>query len=354
AIFDKFLEVQSVSGVSKFLISRNIRSRSGNYFSLPGIKEILQNPAYCAADKDAFGYFSDLNADLCFGENDCTGSFGLLAYNKRDCKKKNAPRRSADQWIIAIGRHRGHIPGRKWAAVQKIIEDNIPTGKRPAKTHNSYALLSGIIRCEKCGNRMFAKPRCVKNSENSANGLYDYICTSKLRGGVRLCECPNIGGRQADELVCTTLARYAEESSRIISRLERLKQELLFAEKESPVSAIEAAIKKCSDEADNLISTLSQGDIGAAFVQRVSTRIAELDAEIKRLEAEKNAAARSESLSGNVEEKLSEIADELCDLKKSLAEPDRLSLYERRSIVRLLTKKIFWDGENMRIFIGGE
>ena len=357
AIFDKFLEVQSVSGVSKFLISRNIRSRSGKLFSLPGIKEILQNPAYCAADRDAFGYFSSVNADLCFDEKDCTDSFGLLAYNKRDCKKKNAPRRSADQWIIAIGRHRGHIPGRKWTAVQKIIEDNIPTGKKPAKTHNGYALLSGIIRCERCGSRMFAKPRCVKNTESGtggANGLYDYICAGKLRGGVKLCGCPNIGGRQADELVCAALARYAEESSKIFSRLERLKQELSASEKESPVSAIEAAIKKCSEEADNLISTLSQGTIGEAFVQRVSARIAELDAEIRRLEAEKAAAAGAEGLSEDGEEKLSAVIDELSDLKKSLAEPGKLSLYERRSIVRLMTKKILWDGENMRIFIGGE
>ena len=352
-IFDKFLEVQSVSGVSKFLISRNIRSRSGKFFSLPGIKEILQNPAYCAADRDAFGYFSSVNADLCFDEKDCTGGFGLLAYNKRDCKKKNAPRRSADQWIIAIGRHRGHIPGRKWAAVQKIIEDNIPTGKKPAKTHNGYALLSGIIRCERCGNRMFAKPRCVKNPESGANGLYDYICAGKLRGGVKLCGCPNIGGRQADELVCAALARYAEESPKIFSRLERLRQELSVSEKESPVSAIEAAIKKCSEETDNLISTLSQGTVSEAFVQKVSARIAELDGEIKRLEEEK-AAAVTENLSGNAAETLSELANELSDLKKSLAETDKLSIYERRAIVRLLTKRILWDGENMSIFIGGE
>lgn len=356
AVFDKFLEVRSVSGVSKFLISRNIRSRSGKFFSLPGIKEILQNPAYCAADKDAFEYFSALNADLCFGEKDCTGSFGLLAYNKRDCKKKNAPRRSADQWIIAVGKHRGHISGRKWTEVQKIIEDNIPTGKKPAKTHNAYALLSGIIRCERCGNRMFAKPRCVKSPESgadNANGLYDYICAGKLRGGVKLCSCPNIGGKQADELVCAELARYAEESPKIFSRLERLKQEILSSEKESPVSAIEAAIKKCSDEADNLISTLSQGDVGAAFIQRVSERIAELDGEIKRLEAEKAIAENAESLSSD-DEALPKLAEELSDLKKSLADPKKLSLYEKRSIVRLLTKKILWDGENMRILIGGE
>ena len=348
-IFGKFLELQSVSGVSKYLISQNIKSRSGKYFSLPGIKEILRNPAYCTADRDAFEYFSSVNADLCFEEKDCTGEFGLLAYNKRDYQKKNAPRRAADKWIIAIGKHRGHISGRKWAAVQKIIEDNIPTGKKPAKTHNGYALLSGLIRCENCGSRMFAKPRSAKRPDGS---LYDYICESKLRGGTGLCGCSNLGGKQADALVCKSIAGYASESPRIIRRLERLKRELKAAERESPAAAVEAAIKKCSDEADNLINTLSQGNLGAAFVQKVNARITELDEEIKRLEAQKEAAEAEESFAPEKSERAAALAEELSDLKKCLVSPDILSVWEKRSIVRLMVAEIVRDGENMYICIG--
>ena len=329
-IFGKFLELQSVSGVSKYLISQNIKSRSGKYFSLPGIKEILRNPAYCTADRDAFEYFSSVNADLCFEEKDCTGEFGLLAYNKRDYQKKNAPRRAADKWIIAIGKHRGHISGRKWTAVQKIIEDNIPTGKKPAKMHNSYALLSGLIRCKNCGSRMFAKPRSAKRPDGS---LYDYICESKLRGGTGLCGCSNLGGKQADALVCKSIAGYA-------------------AERESPAAAVEAAIKKCSDEADNLINTLSQGNLGAAFVQKVNARITELDGEIKRLEAQKEAAEAEESFAPEKSERAAALAEELSDLKKCLVSPDILSVWEKRSIVRLMVAEIVRDGENMCICIG--
>lgn len=350
AIFDKYLELRSISGVSKYLISRNIRSRGGNFFSLPGIKEILQNPAYCAADKDAFRYFLSVGADLCFEEKDCTGKFGLLAYNKRDYKKKNAPRRTADQWIVAIGKHSGHISGRKWAEVQRIIEDNIPTGKKPAKMHNDYALLSGLIRCEKCGRRMFAKPRSVKNSER---GLYDYICSGKLRGGTELCSCPNMVGIQTDELVCKSIAEYAKESRRIYGLLEKLKRELIAAEKEDPAAVIDEEIKKCSDEADNLITALSQGNTGAAFIKKVNDRITELDAEIKRLELEKATLAADKIFSGNSEELTKAFAEKLSDLKKSLSCPDGLSVYEKRAVVRLLVKSILWDGENMSICIGG-
>lgn len=350
-IFDKFLEVRSVSGVSKYLISRNIRSRSGSFFSLPGIKEILQNPAYCAADRDAFEYFSSVNADLCFEEKDCDSRFGLLAYNKRDYTKRNAPRRSADSWIVAIGKHRGHIPGRKWAAVQKIIADNIPTGERSSKMHNCYSLLSGLIRCEKCGSRMFAKPRSAKTE----NRLYDYICESKLRGGVRLCDCPNIGGIQADALVCKSIAEYASESPRTVRLLEKLKRGLLSEKREDPAAAVDAAVKKCSDEADNLISTLSRGNLSPAFIQKVSERITELDCEIKRLEAEKALLENNQSrCPGKSKEELDGLAAELSDIGKGLAVSDGASVYEKRAIVRLLVKEIFWDGENMRVTVGGK
>ena len=106
-------------------------------------------------------------------------NFVLCTYSNRSWRK----RIGRNKWIIAIGKHKGRVSGKKWVAVQNIIEDNIPTGKKPAKMHNDYALLSGLIYCSKCGNRMFAKQRSGKSANPE---LYDYVCSSKLRGGTAL------------------------------------------------------------------------------------------------------------------------------------------------------------------------
>ena len=45
-IFEKYLELHSISGVSKYLAGQGIRSRKGKSYSLEGIKQILQNPVY--------------------------------------------------------------------------------------------------------------------------------------------------------------------------------------------------------------------------------------------------------------------------------------------------------------------
>ena len=348
AMFEKFLELRSISGVSKYLIKQGLKSRTGKYYSLLGIKQILQNPVYCIADKDALNFFTDQNSDVCFEEKDCGGRHGLLSYNKRDYKKKHAPRQSMDKWIIAIGKHKGRVSGKKWVAVQNILEDNIPTGKKPAKMHNDYSLLSGLIYCKKCGSRMFAKPR---RSKGANHDLYDYICNSKLRGGMELCDCQNIGGQQADDMVCEYLMKYTDESSSIYKMLEKLKRDLQGEVRENPLNVIDARIKKCSDEMDNLIHSLSQGNLGAAFTKRVDVRMTELDGELSDLMKERERLQKDVSIIADKEIQVDMLAGALSSLKNNF---DALSIEDKRILIKLLVKKIVWDGEDLHIFIDGE
>lgn len=343
-IFEKYLELRSVSGVSKYLIKQNIKSRSGKYYSLLGIKQILQNPVYCIADKDAFDYFTAQHSDVCFEEKDCSDKYGLLAYNKRDYKKKHAPRQSMDKWIIAIGKHKGRVSGQDWVAVQNIIEDNIPTGKKPAKMHNDYSLLSGLIYCNKCGNRMFAKPRTGKD-------MYDYICSSKLRGGNALCDCQNIGGQQADDMVCEYLMDYTNESSDIYKLLEKLKRDLQSQPHEDARSSIDAQMKKCNDEMDHLVHALSQKNYSPAFTQRVNQRIEELDKEVSTLTKKREQLEKESEFNADKELQIDLLAGVLASLKDNF---HILSVHEKRTLIKLLVQKIVWDGSDLHIFIYGE
>ncbi len=347
-IFEKFLELRSVSGVSKYLIKQGIKSRSGKWYSLLGIKEILQNPVYCIADKDALDYFTAQNADVCFEGKDCSDKYGLLAYNKRDYKKKHAPRQTMDKWIIAIGKHKGRVSGKKWVAVQNIIEDNIPTGKKPAKMHNDYSLLSGLIYCKKCGNRMFAKQRSGKGANPD---LYDYVCSSKLRGGTSLCDCQNINGQQADDMVCEYLMKYTDESSSIYKLLEKLKHDLQGQTRENPINSIDTRIKKCNEEMDNLVNTLSQSNLGAAFIQRVNARISELDKELSELTKERDRLQKDVNLIADKEIQVDMLAAALGSLKNNF---HILSVHEKRTLIKLLVQKIVWDGKDLHIFMDGE
>ena len=209
AIFRLFLARQSLSGLSRALAEEGITARTGRPFSLPGLRELLQNPVYCAADGDAWDYFAALGADLCFPRADCDGRRGLLAYQKRDYTGGRSPRNPVDKWIIALGRHPALVSGATWRAVQELL-----TPDRAPVVHNRRALLSGLLFCTRCGEKLLPKAR--------KGGSYDYICRAKLRRGAAACSCPNLSGAAADQAALDALSA---QFPRLAPRLEELARE---------------------------------------------------------------------------------------------------------------------------------
>jgi len=343
-MFDQMLELRSVSGVSKYLIHNGIKNRAGKFYSLLGIKEILQNPVYCVADQDAFAYFTGRRADVCFSLADCSDKLGLTSYNKRDYRKSGAPRQPVDRWTIAVGKHRGIVNGAKWVTVQSIIADNKPDGVRPAVMHNEYSLLSGLVYCDKCGNRMFAKRR------QNRNGRFDYICGNKLRGGLEVCSCANLNGRQADDLACECLLQYANETSGVFKMLDRLKRDSAGKSRENPLDTVQARIRKCGEETDRLVDTLSLGSLSPVLIQRVNARVLELDKEIEDLTAQRIRLQETAESFTDKELQTDRTAGALSNLKNNFAS---LSVHEKRVLIKLLTQKIVWDGQDLHIFLYG-
>lgn len=347
-IYEKFFELRSISGVSKYLMKQGIETRNENMFSLPGIKEILQNPVYCIADEDAWDYFTKHRAQVCFERSDCSCKYGLLSYNKRDYRKKHAPRQEMDKWIIAMGKHKGLITGKNWVTVQEILKNNIPTGEKPAMMHNSYSLLSGIIYCSQCNSRMFAKQRSKKGRSQEQ---YDYICNSKLRGGRELCNCKNLNGRQADTLVYESLLQYTNENTNIFPLLEKLKRDLQRQVHKDSGKVLEDKIKQCTSEINNLISTLSHENLGAAFVSLVNEKIRKLDEELTSLKKEQATLNKEEADTSLKESLMDEMAQSLSNLKDS---DKTMLIEEKRTLIRQMIQKIIWDGTNLDIYMGGE
>jgi site-specific DNA recombinase len=116
-MFEKFLEIGSLNGVSKYLTHDGIKSIYGNYYTISVIKQILQNPVYCVADKEAFDYFNRKGANICFTEKDCTSESGIIPFNR---KSELHGLNEKSKWIIAIGKHKGIINGANWGSWCKI------------------------------------------------------------------------------------------------------------------------------------------------------------------------------------------------------------------------------------------
>ena len=133
-------------------------------------------------------YFLEQGSDICFLEEACSGKYGQLSYNKRDCSKKSSPRLEKSKWIIALGKHKGIIPGRDWVTVQNILEANKLESRGAQHAQRLFTFVRNVS-LKKCGARMFAKLR------SNSKGLFDYIRDSKLRGGIANYDCQNLNGQ---------------------------------------------------------------------------------------------------------------------------------------------------------------
>lgn len=195
-IYFLFLEYYNLSAVKRKLEEEKIYSRQGNAFSLMALKEILTNPVYCKADQKAREYFYKKGAEVTFSAKQCSNNYGLMVYNKRNYSKKAAPRQKIEHWIVALGKQKGILSGEVWVSIQNYFERS----KKKQKTENNYALLSGILYCGSCGEKMQPKKR--------KNHTFDYICKSKLQG--KNCVMQNLAGKETDSQTESYLLDYIE------------------------------------------------------------------------------------------------------------------------------------------------
>lgn len=346
-MYEVYFQKRSISAVSKCLMAKNIVSRTGKFFTNAGIKDILRNPVYCIADRDAYDYFMSVNANVCMEEEQLDGVHGLLAYNKRNYVNDTATRNPVMEWIIAIGQHKGLITGTKWVEIQKSIDSHKGAGVAP-KVHNDYSLLSGMIRCKDCGSRMFASRRRTKNTDSE---LFDYICNSKLRGGKNLCSMQNLNGLKTDELVCDYLKGYLKTDSNVIQLLEEAKEKIKKSDKSEDIVKLNRSIASNQKKIDNLISLLSREGISDATFQNINKQVDELYKKIEDMKIMKVKYEEELQAYENEDFNIEVIVSALTYFKDCF---DDLTIHDKRLIIQAVVEKIVWDGENLDIFIYGE
>ena len=337
-MYKTFLENPSVSGVSKKLIRENMKSKlNGKFFSIPGIREILSNPVYCIADSDAYEYFHSHNADICRSKKEWDGSYGVTAYNKRDYSK-GAKRNDINDWIISIGKHQGIISGKDWVFIQNYFHDN---SKEKIINTSELGLLSGLIYCTECGEKMFTKKR--SNDPNN----YSYICSSKLKGGTALCDCKNLLGKQSDDIVVDFI-RNKLDGFDLYGELKSKINEYECDDNQKKIKSAEQSIKALDAEIDVLTQRLADSTLSTVAIQAVDRKLNEKVAEKEKIQQDLTALLQDD------ERQIIDTYAIVSALQSFSNEFDHLSVFDKRQIIRLLIDRIEWDGENLDIFMYGE
>ena len=346
-IFDLYTEKDSLTAVEAELLRRRIKTKQGKNFNRFSIKAILQNPVYVVADEDAYHYFMEREADVCFPKEAFDGSCGIMAYNRTDQEKgKTTILLPVSEWIIAIGKHIGLVPSKQWIKVQESLERN--KSKAYRKPRNNEALLTGLIYCS-CGERMY--PKLTKRKTATGEPIYSYVCKMKERSKGERCNRRNANGNILDAAIIEQIKLLTEHDSSFVAQLEKSRQS--YTGNREQYEAQLAKLRAEHAENGKIVSGLidSMGMIGNSIAKpRVLQRMEELT------EANREIENRIRELEGLTS--ANALSDAEFDLLRQMlsyfrTSVDGMSVEEKRAAIRTVVRKVIWDGVNVHVVLFG-
>ena len=346
-IFDLYTETDSLTAVEAELLRRRIKTKQGKDFTRFAIKAILQNPVYMVADEDAFNYFMEREADVCFPKEAFDGTCGIMAYNRTDQEKgKTTILLPVSEWIIALGQHPGLVPSKQWVKVQESLERNKSKGYR--KPRNNEALLTGLLFCA-CGERMY--PKLSKRVTADGRPIYTYVCKMKERSKRERCNRRNANGNVLDMAIIEQIKMLTEHDSSFIAQLEKSRQFYTGSrqEYEAQLAKLKEEYRENEKTISGLIDSLAMVTDSVAK-PRVLKRIEELT------ETNREVENRIHELEGLTS--ANSLSDMEFDLLRQMLSMfrtniDGMSVEEKRAAIRTVVRKVIWDGVNAHVVLFG-
>lgn len=346
-IYDLFSETNSLTMTEAELMRQRIVTRNGNYFTRFSIKAILQNPVYMIADQEACDYLTEKEADLFSDRAAFDGKHGIMAYNRTDQEKgKTTQYNPVNEWIVAVGKHPGLIPGKTWVRVQEALEQNKSKAFRRPKSNE--ALLTGLLYC-RCGNRMY--PKLSKRRTADGDVIFTYACKLKERSQRSLCNNRNANGNTMDMAVVEQVKRLNDHNAEFVDQMEKSRKFYTGnrVQYEEQLAALQKNKAEVEKKIEGLVDSLVELGDSTAKV-RVAKRIESLTAESDALEMriQELTALTSQHAMSDIE------FDVLRQLLSVFQENiDDMPLEQKRAAIRTVVRKVIWDGVNAHIVLFG-
>lgn len=336
-IYDKYLELGSIYQVRKYLINNNIKTKRNAYFSSSVISDILRNPAYVKADTSVIDYLESKGLEIA-GKEVMGGEKAILLYNKKD---KRGIKNDPDEWVAAIAKHKGHIEPEKWLQVQHRLDKN--SMKLPRVGTSKVALLSGLIRCAKCGS-----PMIVNYGARRKDGSirYYYVCNLKTYSSKNKCQNENVNGEDIDHAVIEELIALSRSREPLLEELERLRDDnKRTCGVVDLLDKLKSERKALQDEIDNLVGEIAKSAAASKYIlpqiEARDEKAKELGQEISRLEKEREEVERESEGFDLVLNNIMSFADVI----------DRLSRKEKKNFLQTIVDKVYWDGDSGEVAI---
>jgi DNA invertase Pin-like site-specific DNA recombinase len=194
-VFEKFLELGSVRQTTHWFVNNDVKMPSSWLtekvdWKLPGysiIMKVLKNPVYAGI--------------YCYGKTQLQKVFEDGRLRKRS---KRLPMK--DWQIVIEDHHEGYISKEKYFRIQAMITENSQKGPSKGAAKRGTALLSGLLRCKRCGRKLM-----VGYTGREKNALRYFCRRGHLDAGQP--KCIDFGGNDVDAAVANEILKVIKHSA---------------------------------------------------------------------------------------------------------------------------------------------
>lgn len=207
-----------------------------------------------------YSSIGQLIANPAYGGAYAYGKTGVSVQYDGSGAKARARRKPSTEWLaLRPGTHEGYVDWDRAEAIRQMVGNNVPSAAAPGAPKHGAALLSGLLRCRRCGQKLTVQYTGTRNS------ILRYACT---RGRLDYGEpnCIAFGGLRVDDAVETALldvvrpaalqAAQAAEAQAMVRRDEV--RETLTRDLEAARYAAARAFRQY-DAADGCVAKIAAG-----------------------------------------------------------------------------------------------
>ena len=227
-IFNTYIETRSLRATTHTLNSKGIKTRNNATWAAASIRRVITNPTYT----------------------------GKVWYGKRKTNLHNGKLEPTNQetWKINEGEHKAIISKKIFDEASSIL---VKKSNKPTRAKNKY-LLSGIIKCGKCGGSMYGYTFTKKGTDKTY--VY-YKCQNNSSKGKSVCKGMTVQAKPLDDFVINTLMELSKNVTFLNDKekmLKTLKEECnnTISEKNEELDILMTEEKNLQSKLDNLLDKL--------------------------------------------------------------------------------------------------
>ncbi|MCR1175576.1 recombinase family protein [Clostridium botulinum] len=336
-IYMKYLELKSLRKVTQYLLENNFKSKLGGDFNIRYVSDLLQNPTYVKSSEAVFNYLRE-SGIACAGTPD--GIHGILTYNKKKGRKQY---RNKTEWIATVAKHKGIISSDIWLQIQSNINRNKAKAPKLGRTHN--ALLTGLLKCSKCGS-----PMSVIHGPKDKNGnkTYFYGCSMKIASKGTRCDNSNIRTSEMESVVINKLKYVTKNTGLLIEELNTVKNQLSSSKEEAnELTLLNSKIKSNKQAIESLVKQLSLNPNSTAS-KYIIEEIEKKEEEIKQNESKIESLKEDKTEMDKLELDLDLITSNLKNFYHTI---DNVDIEKKKYLISVLVDKITWNGSTGEVDI---